>query len=330
MGRLFRGLLTIIALAAIGSVVWLWSLGVEFGARPPETIKPIAAAADVKFVDANGIHFAYIEEGTGPLVLLFHGYPETARSWAGVQRSLANAGYRVVAPYMRGYPPTSAPADGDYAVPRLGEDVIALIGALGEQKAIVVGHDWGASAVYNAATAHPEKITKLVAVALPHARAFAGDSTVFVEAPHFVYYQFPWAERLVWSNDFAHLDRLYKTWSPTYTPTTEVMEDVKATMRAPGGVEGPLGYYWALFKGGIDPKAAQLTITVPTLVIAGRADGAAHYERFEKAAPAFTAGYTFVTLNNVGHFPPIEAPDATATAILSFLGPAAAMPPPAP
>jgi len=88
----------------LGSALWM---GLEFGARPPESLVTFTPAADVKFVDANGIHFGYIEEGTGPLVLLFHGYPETARSWAAVQHKLAAAGYRVVAPSLRGYPPTS-------------------------------------------------------------------------------------------------------------------------------------------------------------------------------------------------------------------------------
>src|SRR5262245_13188021 len=106
-------------LAGLG-VGYALSLGMEFGARPESSLKPIAAAPDVKFIDANGVRFAYIEEGQGPLVLLFHGYPETARSWKVVQQRLAAAGYRVIAPYMRGYPPSGF-AD-DYAVPTLGRD----------------------------------------------------------------------------------------------------------------------------------------------------------------------------------------------------------------
>ena len=72
-----------------------------------------ASAEELKYVDANGISFAYLEEGEGPLVLLFHGYPETARSWAFVQSRIAGEGYRVVAPFTRGYPPTTASETGD-------------------------------------------------------------------------------------------------------------------------------------------------------------------------------------------------------------------------
>ncbi len=197
--------LVILGLAATG---YAWWAGIEFGPRPPGSLKQVEIGSDLKFIEANAIRFAYTEEGQGPLILLFHGYPETARSWKIVQHRLAGAGYRVVAPYMRGYPPTAFAHD--YSVPALGQDIVALIDALGAKSAIVIGHDWGASAAYAAAAAAPEKITKLVAIALPHARALAGDPSVFLEAPHFLYYQLPWAERLVWSNDFAHIKRLYR------------------------------------------------------------------------------------------------------------------------
>jgi pimeloyl-ACP methyl ester carboxylesterase len=302
----------------------------EFGARPASSLQELTPAPDVKFVEANGVRFAYVEEGTGPLVLLFHGYPETARSWGAVQKKIAAAGYRVVAPYLRGYPPSGFAADGDYSVATLGKDVVALIDALGAPNAIIVGHDWGAAAVYSAAANDTSgKITKLVAVAIPQSRAFAGDPSAFMEAPHFIYYQFPWAERLLWSSDFAHVDRIYRTWSPGYEPPPEVLADIKASLRVPGATASTLGYYWALFKA--DPKAqeeaAAKTIGIPTLVIAGRDDQPASLARFDKARSAFTGPYQFVVLDNVGHFPQLEAADRTADAIIAFLGPAPAAPP---
>ena len=108
-------------------------------------------------IAANGVTFAYLTEGKGPLVLLLHGFPDTAHSWDRVIPALAAAGYRVVAPFMRGYHPTQIPADGQYDTDTLGRDALALISALGEEKAIVVGHDWGASAAYSAATLGPEQ-----------------------------------------------------------------------------------------------------------------------------------------------------------------------------
>ncbi len=316
---LLRRLAAVTAMALV-ALTLLACTSLELGARPASSIQAVTIAADVKFIEANGLRFAYLEEGTGPLILLLHGYPETARSWAGVQHRLAAAGYRVVAPYSRGYAPSAVPADGSYAVASLGQDLIALIAAFGEQSAIVVGHDWGASAAYAVATKQPGKIKQLVAIAVPHPLGLAGDRSFFWEAPHFVYYQLPWATRLFWSHDFAHVDRLYKSWSPTYTPPPEVMADVKATLRAPGAVEAALGYYWALAQGGgLDRRLAQAPITVPSLVIAGQLDGVFSLARYEKAEPAFTGPHRLVVLDGVGHFPPLEAPERTVDAILAFL-----------
>ena len=107
-------------------------------------------------------------QGQGPLVLLLHGFPDTAHTWDEVRPALAEAGYRAVSPFMRGYAPTEVPADGKYDSDTLGQDVLALIDALGGGPAIVVGHDWGASAAYSAVGLGPERIRFLVTVAVPH------------------------------------------------------------------------------------------------------------------------------------------------------------------
>jgi pimeloyl-ACP methyl ester carboxylesterase len=317
LGRFFVFLL-ILAAAGVGYAAWI---GMEFGARPADTLQEIEVAPDIKFIEANGIRFAYIEEGEGPLVLLFHGYPETARSWAAVQHRIAAAGYHVVAPYMRGYPPTAFAED--YSVKALGQDVLALIDAFGANRAVVVGHDWGAAAVYQAAGLEPSKISKFVAVSIPHPRAIVGDSTIFWAAPHFVYYQFPWAERLLWSHDFAHVERIYKTWAPAYDPPPDVIADIKATMRVPGATASTLGYYWAIARAdrAESEAAAAREILMPALIIVGTGDGPMSTDRFEKARPAFKNEYRLVALGGVGHFPQLEAPDQTAEAIVNFLGP---------
>src|SRR5262245_36918533 len=105
----------------------------------------------LKYITANGLQFAYYEVGSGPLILLLHGFPDTAHTWFDVQPQLAASGYRVVAPFMRGYSPTKTPADGSYSALNLGRDVLELIKVLGESQAIVIGHDWGAFAAYAAA-----------------------------------------------------------------------------------------------------------------------------------------------------------------------------------
>ncbi len=124
-------------------------------------------------IAANGLRFACLAEGPedGPLALLFHGFPDTAHTWSDLLPRLAARGLRAVAPFLRGYHPTSIPADGDYSALALGRDVLGLIEALGRAQATVIGHDWGAYASYAAANLAPERVTRLVTAAIPHPRA---------------------------------------------------------------------------------------------------------------------------------------------------------------
>ena len=125
-------------------------------------------AATTRVVKANGISFTCLEEGEGPLVLLVHGFPDTAHSWDLVRPQLAAAGFRAVSPFTRGYAPTELAPDGDYRMEALADDVVALIDALGAGSAIVVGHDWGSPAAHGAAIKAPGKVRMMVTVAIPH------------------------------------------------------------------------------------------------------------------------------------------------------------------
>ncbi|MDT5139865.1 MAG: hypothetical protein QOD58_4127, partial [Mycobacterium sp.] len=94
-------------------------------------------ADEIQFVDANGLRFAYLEEGTGPLVLMLHGFPDTAHSWDDLRPRIAAKGYRAVSPFMRGYHPSGIP-DRDPDQETLARDPLALIDALGAGDAIVI------------------------------------------------------------------------------------------------------------------------------------------------------------------------------------------------
>ncbi|MEQ8747018.1 alpha/beta hydrolase [Pyruvatibacter sp.] len=273
-------------------------------------------------IEANGISFAYVELGKGPLVLLLHGYPATARSWWPVQQRLAAAGYRTVAPNMRGYPPTSLAPDGDYTVGTLGADALALVDALGETSAVIVGQDWGATAAMSAAATAPNNVTGLVSLVIPHPMATEFSLSLLLNAPHFLYYQLPWASWMVARNDFAHIDGIYDAWSPTFAASDRDLTDIKKTMAMEGGVDGPLGYYWSI---GADPTPGTMAATddtrfaMPSLVIAGADDGALDTALFAEGRDGFVGPFTYVELANVGHFPQIEAPEAVAEALLDFL-----------
>jgi pimeloyl-ACP methyl ester carboxylesterase len=286
-------------------------------APPPETA--------IKHIGANGIDFAYVEAGRGPLVLLLHGYPETPLVWAQIMPALAHAGYHAVAPYMRGYPPTSAPIDGDYSVRALGQDALALIKALGYERATIIGHDWGATAGYAAAVRAPQKIDKLVAVSIPHPVALEGDPSALIKARHFLVYQLPFMEWWLATKNLCHVDAIYARWAPGWVPPESMLTAIKQALRTDAGFRNALGYYRSFFKrrptepGDLNGKSL---IGVPTLVIVGENDGAVDAARFAKARARFSGPYEFVAFAKSGHFPEMEEAQRFNSQVLRFLGPA--------
>jgi pimeloyl-ACP methyl ester carboxylesterase len=122
-----------------------------------------------RFIEVNGIRMHLAEQGSGPLVLLCHGFPESWYSWRHQLQALARAGYRAVAPDMRGYGRTDRPAGPDqYTVPRVVGDVIGILDHLGEETAAVVGHDWGASVAWNTALMRPDRVRGVVGLSVPY------------------------------------------------------------------------------------------------------------------------------------------------------------------
>jgi pimeloyl-ACP methyl ester carboxylesterase len=130
-----------------------------------------ATAADGpthRFVETNGIRMHVVEQGEGPLVVLLHGFPESWYSWRHQLPALAAAGYRAVAPDLRGYGRTDRPeAVEQYSQLHLVGDLVGLLDALGEQQAVLVGHDFGTSVAWNAALMRPDRVRGVVALSVP-------------------------------------------------------------------------------------------------------------------------------------------------------------------
>jgi pimeloyl-ACP methyl ester carboxylesterase len=123
---------------------------------------------NVTDVTANGITLHVVDHGTGPAVVLCHGFPELAFSWRHQVLALAEAGYRVLAPDMRGYGGSSRPASpDDYVMPTLCADMAGLLDAAGVQDAVFVGHDWGAAVVWNLALEHPGRVRAVAGLSVP-------------------------------------------------------------------------------------------------------------------------------------------------------------------
>lgn len=280
-------------------------------------------SSEIKQIEANGLQFAYLEAGRGPLVLLLHGFPDTAESWAPTLKALAAAGYRAVAPFLRGYYPSGIPADGDYSTLALANDALALIEALGEKSAIVVGHDWGAFAAYVAAILAPGKVRKLVTLAIPHPRVIVPTPKTFIKAPHFVFLSLgSFGEWYARRNNLAYVDYLYRYWSPNWQAPQAEVERVKEDFRRPDRLYAVLGYYRWLARDALNPKRQELyrrQISVPTLALAGECDGALDVSLYAKMPSAFTGPYEGVIFPRLGHFLHREDPDKFMRTLLQFL-----------
>ncbi len=291
----------------------------------------------LKYVRANGVDFAYHEAGSGPLVLCLHGFPDTAQSFTHLLETLAAAGYRAVAPYMRGYAPTGLAPDGDYSTAALGHDVLALIAALGADDADIIGHDWGAYAAYCAANLADaadaqarqrgarrigSRVRRLVLMCVPHIGGARQSLRQLRRSWYIWFFQLSdLPERRVARDDFAFIDRLYRVWSPGWQLTPEDLRPVKRALAAPGGLAAAIGYYRAMFRKSTARGWALLTArtSAPTLMLAGADDGAVGAEVFPDSAKAFTGEFSFHLLPGVGHFPQREAVQETEALILDFL-----------
>lgn len=127
-----------------------------------------AATITEKLIQTRTLSMSVIEAGEGPLVVLCHGFPETKFAWRHQVKALANAGYRVVAPDLRGYGKTETPEREDqYTVTHAVGDLVALLDALGEQQAVIAGHDWGATIAWQAALLRPDRFRAVVALSVP-------------------------------------------------------------------------------------------------------------------------------------------------------------------
>ena len=205
---------------------------------------------EIKTVEANGLVFGYLEAGSGPLALCLHGFPDSAHTWRHLLPRLADAGFRAVAPFMRGYAPTGVPADGAYQTGALAADANALHEALGgDGDAVIIGHDWGAAATYGAVGHAPERWRRAVAMAVPPLPALLTSFLAYEQLKRSFYmflFQTPLAEAAVAADDMAFLDGLWADWSPGYD-AGEDLGHVKDCLREPEHLAAAIGYYRAMF-----------------------------------------------------------------------------------
>jgi pimeloyl-ACP methyl ester carboxylesterase len=225
------------------------------------------------YAELGDVTLHFVEAGAGPLVVLLHGFPEFWYGWREQIAPLVAAGFRVVAPDLRGYNLSSKPTGfADYTADKLADDVRDLISWLGAESAVVVGHDWGGSVAWTLAMNHPEVVERLVILNAAHPRRLnEGLKTLrqLFRSWYFFYFQFPrLPERRARSRHWRFLKRFLRDARPPYTPN-ELDQYVEAWSQ-PGAATGMIDYYRAAVRLG--SKAQILPISAPTLVIWGQRD----------------------------------------------------------
>jgi len=282
-------------------------------------------------VRAGELDVTYLECGSGPLALCLHGFPDSPHTWRHLLPSLAAAGYRAVAPFTRGYAPTSVPASGVYQTAALARDANALHDALGgDEHAVIIGHDWGAPSACGAAIDAPQRWRKVVSMAVPPGpalgAAFVGNLAQIQRSWYMFFFQHGLSNFVVPANDFAFIDMLWSQWSPGYD-AREDLAHVKQALREPDHLPAALGYYRAtLGDGKRDPELAELQRRMgaeypsqPLLYLHGEDDGCVGREVAEAARAISPANVRYEFVAQAGHFMQLEQPTRVNELIVGFV-----------
>jgi len=288
-------------------------------------------------VSANGIRLHIAELGTGPLVLLLHGFPEFWWAWHAQLPALADAGYRAVAVDLRGYGDSDKPPRG-YDGWTLAGDVAGLIKALGQTRAHLVGHAWGGMIAWAVAARHPRLVRSVAAVAAPYPLALRraarrsllrrNDSQARTIGQVFAAQLPVMPERRLVRDDAAAVERLLRRWGgPRWTVDpgfAEVAARDRAAMRVPGVAHSALEYFrWALrsqLRGDGRHFAEELDkrLVVPSLQVHGAVDPY-FLTSTAQASHEWLTRPAFHSLAGVGHFPHHEAPATVNDLLIEFL-----------
>lgn len=260
------------------------------------------------FASTPNVMFAYHQCGkpSDPLVLVLHGFPDTAASMCTILSSLAAQGHHAVAPYLPGYFPSSLAADDDYSLVAVSRSVMHLIEALGHRQAVIIGHDWGGYIAITAAKMHPDVVSRIAVLCVPHMLAFMSLPLKQIFRSWYVFlFQAPFfPHRMLPAWNFAFVDLLYQTWSAGHTFSDSHMQHVKETLSRPGCARAAVRYYTGL-RSFASLKVMFSKCNVPAMQLAGRYDGCMGADVFPHAKRGFADSYELVFLN-VGHFPHIE------------------------
>ena len=260
-------------------------------------------------VKADGLTFGVLTCGdSGLLALCLHGFPDSAHTYRHLLPSLASAGFRAVAPWLRGYDPTEIPADGDFSIGRLAADANALHASLGgDSDAVLIGHDWGAMTSYVAGASAPDRWRRMVTMAVPPPKTASGAFMNYrqLKRSFYIFLFQTGLAPVVGTDDLAFIEGLWADWSPGYDASAD-LPSVKDALRNPDNLMAAIGYYRAMFDPHGTPSSSDFA--QPTLYLHGDNDGAFGVEGVAGASDELPAGSRVEIVPGTGHFLHLEKP----------------------
>lgn len=277
----------------------------------------------------HGIDLAVTDVGTGPPVILVHGFPELAFSWRHQMPALASAGLRAIAYDQRGYGGSSKPTEVEsYRLIHLVEDVVGLADALGLDRFHVVGHDWGSIVAWTTAILHPDRIDRLVSLNVPYRGWCTGFPTTEVLAgmgDRFAYVlsfqEVGAAEARFTADPDGWLRKMVLRVAADPGFLSDGDFAVYRDALLAGGLFGPLGPYRNIDRNAADlGHLADAPVTVPTLMVAVDRDPVLP-ARFVEGMEAWVPDLTVRHIASCGHWTQQEQPDAVNAALVEFLAP---------
>ena len=282
-------------------------------------------------ISANGVRLHAAQAGEGPLILLLHGFPQFWWAWRSQLPELAAAVFHVVAPDLRGYGASDKPPRG-YDLPTLAADVAALVRALGEQDAVVVGHDWGGLLGWTMAALHPRTVRRLVVLSMAHPRQLRAGMTDPAQRRASRYalgFQLPRLpeRRLTRADDdpVADLMQRWSGWEWARTPDfAEAVERYRSAARIPQAAYSAMEYHRWAARSQLRPDGLRYSrrmaapISAPTLQLHGTVDPCVLVDTARGSGRYVAGPYEWRELAGIGHFPQEEAPAEISRAIADW------------
>jgi len=274
------------------------------------------------YADLTDVRLHYVEQGEGRVVVLLHGFPDFWYSWRNQLPVLAEAGYRVVAPDMRGYNLSDKPRGvGNYTLDRLATDVVELVSAIGESDVALVGHDWGGVVAWAVAAWHPDVVERLSILNAPHPdeyrRALARPKQL-MKSWYTGFFQLPGSAAVLRARDFAPLKAALRTTATETAFTDEDLERYLEAWRQPRAIESQLAYYRAGTRYTFGRTEGLPRVDAPVLVIWGARDRALE-PFFATPVPALAGDVRVEMLEHATHWVHVDDPDCVNRLLLDFL-----------